>query len=883
MLKKDRELLKQIAGNMEASQSEIKTLVETLVALSEKSENEKNEATQVNTEQVVEALKILAEKSENNGLKDYSETSQLNNEKMVSMLNKLIEATENNGIKELTQASREGIKSLTEAMEKQTTRMLPQTIKGNEFTDNEKLIAAYALNLCTVSISQIIDYNDIYILEQEYEAILNNLNLEKMPKDEALLNILKQILDTVTFFRIQEGEKVLQEKKYQHQMKNAIWNAVPNLGVVIASGDPKAMALSLVTQVGAGYMNYRKEKAKIQLEHEEEKWKLQRSAIEQFNGLRRELFDTSWRLAKEYGFKEEYRLTEHQISQYNAILMDTNPIRRYERLESIEKYFEAYLPYWYYRGSAAYEIFKNENVLIELQTDFKDKAKKSFKRYFELEDNGCELLRNNQITAVCALEYVEFLANAEKYGDIETNKDKYLEKALKNSVGCNDIINICAMQYLNLGRYDKAAELFKELVNEGYNTSLNTYILSSIYVNGYLQIEDKEYKSKCYLSYKTLEAKLKDTPDKNSLMQWLELSDDAKKAQEAYLEKQKYIYAITHANVLLQIIKRYETKFELIRAEIENFERKDVYESIGRSFIDLYNDMIDVISSMNFFTWDEKQKSRIRLLEVETIKDNDSVSEIYKKYTFDFATHEFFEHLIKEMCLQVKTIKDMQILTDIEKELLTVCNQFGFEFFINDFNNVEFPKEKIDEKYISYNNEQTQADKSSIMKNNMKETIKKHSAKIEKTGAFKVLTDDVNIREYLTKTKRKSKKGKYIDIIAVIDKITDGKDNVDVLLAVEGFCVVKKKKYDINKVVEYSKLGDELKVYEDEQEYGSIVNLLDVLVQQKGDEEEKNSNYKNIIDLVNKLFFTNKNENRIFNKTPNKSIVAEFNLQGEND
>ena len=36
----------------------------------------------------------------------------------------------------------------------------------------------------------IIDYDDINIMEQEYEAILNNLNLEQMPKDEALLNIL---------------------------------------------------------------------------------------------------------------------------------------------------------------------------------------------------------------------------------------------------------------------------------------------------------------------------------------------------------------------------------------------------------------------------------------------------------------------------------------------------------------------------------------------------------------------------------------------------------------------------------------------------------------------------------------------------------------------
>lgn len=39
---------------------------------------------------------------------------------------------------------------------------------------NEKLKAAYALNLWTVSISQIIDYNDMNILEQEYNTIMCN-------------------------------------------------------------------------------------------------------------------------------------------------------------------------------------------------------------------------------------------------------------------------------------------------------------------------------------------------------------------------------------------------------------------------------------------------------------------------------------------------------------------------------------------------------------------------------------------------------------------------------------------------------------------------------------------------------------------------------------
>ena len=42
-----------------------------------------------------------------------------------------------------------------------------------EYSDEEKIKAAYALNLCTVSVSQIIDYADVNILEQEYETILN--------------------------------------------------------------------------------------------------------------------------------------------------------------------------------------------------------------------------------------------------------------------------------------------------------------------------------------------------------------------------------------------------------------------------------------------------------------------------------------------------------------------------------------------------------------------------------------------------------------------------------------------------------------------------------------------------------------------------------------
>lgn len=231
--------------------------------------------------------------------------------------------------------------------------------EGKKLSELEKKQAAYALNMCTVSVSQIIDYEDLNILEQEYDAILNNINLEHMPKDEALLNILKQLLDTITYFRIQEGDKKMIEKEYQHKMKNAIWAAVPNFGLIVAGGSPLTMAISLASQVGIGYMNYRRNKAEYNLDKEKQMWQLQRTAIEQFNGLRRELFNTAWRLADAYGFDDKLRLTEKQIKQYDEILLDQDEIRKYERLEAIKENFEAYPPFWYFIGNAANFIAGN--------------------------------------------------------------------------------------------------------------------------------------------------------------------------------------------------------------------------------------------------------------------------------------------------------------------------------------------------------------------------------------------------------------------------------------------------------------------------------------------------------------------------------------------
>lgn len=361
--------------------------------------------------------------------------------------------------------------------------------KEMEHSEEEKMAAAYALNMCNVSVSQIVDYNDLYILEQEYDAILNNLNLKKIPKEEALLRILTELLNTITFFRIQEIKKTQIQKKYQQNMKNAIWSAVPSLSVFV-SGNPVVMALSIATTVGTGYMNYRKEKANALQSKEDAEVELQITAIEQFNALRRELFTTAWRLAAEYNFDDHLRLTERQIKQYNEILMDPDEYRKYARLEAIQENFEAYPAFWYFFGHTANYIAANANE-SSTKNEYMKRARSHFDKYKEL--NKYTILREDNMTASFALEYIDLL-----YLEGDPDKDlinEFIGMALKNAGNNFDIIQLCTLNYLRIGDYQSAAKWLKILVNEDYNKVINAQILSGIYV-GQRNIPDYELLTK---------------------------------------------------------------------------------------------------------------------------------------------------------------------------------------------------------------------------------------------------------------------------------------------------------------------------------------------------------------------------------------------------
>lgn len=567
-----------------------------------------------------------------------------------------------------------------------TRYLADETANAETMSEDDKLRAAYALNMCTVSVSQIVDYQDLNVLEQEYEAILNNLNLEQIPKDEALLHILRQILDTVTFFRIEEGDKAMIEKEYQQKMKNAIWSAVPNFGMIVAGGNPVTMAISLASQIGIGYMNYRRTKAENSLEREKQMWQLERSAIEQFNGLRRELFDTSWRLADTYHFPEKYRLTERQIKQYNAILMDSDIIRKYERLEAIQEKFEAYPPFWYHFGNTANAIARGEIQGVdkkELVEQYKGKARQHFLKFREV--NKFNLLREDPITSACDLELVDLL--------LEKDKNDPAIRALideaKNKAGNSwDILQLCVIAYLKINAFDEAARILKILVNEEYNTVVNAQFLSNIYVYYYLNTKDNLEKTSIKTDYMILSTKV----DPHYLFPF-PVKGTIKKdeAMNQFLSSQKTILTEKYRLVLGRFLTKYTKRINSIiplpketghylhtqydddsiylgldqyknerisrvKTAMSSHSGKQMYKrqvsdvSYTYELLSILNDFVDAISQFDCF--DEDQIEQIVDKINKALKDNKSTIQEIEESLGDFSVDEY----TKAQCINLKTL-----------------------------------------------------------------------------------------------------------------------------------------------------------------------------------------------------------------------------------
>lgn len=331
--------------------------------------------------------------------------------------------------------------------------------------ERKKLKAACALNMCMVSLSQIVDYQNLEILKMEYDSILNNLNLEKIVKDEPLLKAVQAIMDACHFYILHAKDKEMLKKKQQARLKGALGNALGggNVIAVLGSGNPWAIAAGAAAMIGVAAVNYKSQRDKAKLENELDEWQLERSALEQLHNLRRTLFETAWRFAEKYNYPDEYRLTEKQIAIYNDIIKNPDPQTRYESLWLIRDNFRAYPIFWYYLGRAALETsdaFRPDsaegagkrqlaygNGDVVLCGEYRKKAFDAYETFKKCH-LGNELMREDLVAASAYLDHAQLCDPSQPQQLLQILED--VNQAYKIASMDVDVVQSCAFRYLQL-------------------------------------------------------------------------------------------------------------------------------------------------------------------------------------------------------------------------------------------------------------------------------------------------------------------------------------------------------------------------------------------------------------------------------------------------
>ena len=259
--------------------------------------------------------------------------------------------------------------------------------------NDDAFLAILALNYCHLSLVKIIEYNDRVVLDEEYNNIINNINLSKI-KDRELIDILKKLMDVLTQFKLDERSKEKLLKQYEKNVEGTLYSAlkeggdvnlnmsdVANIvarqastaatagaGATMLSGPAAPMVAAatgaiILVQVGSAYVNYRNALTAYREALDESVWKLESEAITRINEINKIFLETYWKLMTKYKAPDKWRLTLGQFNDYLTVLKEKDNSRKYRNLIRMENDFTLFPPYWYFRGAAAQKIGKKDDVL----------------------------------------------------------------------------------------------------------------------------------------------------------------------------------------------------------------------------------------------------------------------------------------------------------------------------------------------------------------------------------------------------------------------------------------------------------------------------------------------------------------------------------------
>lgn len=224
--------------------------------------------------------------------------------------------------------------------------------------------AMLALNYCHMSLVRILAYQDRIILDEEYNNIINNINLSAI-KDEEILTVLKSLMDALTEFKLTDGDKRMLTQEYDRQVAKAFHLAFKSDMVNMITG----MTMNAITEkinagpmlrsllaVGGQYEHYRNNLDEYRDQLDKKLWRLEKDTIAEINDLRKSFLEVYWRLMTKYNIPDEWRLSEQQLQRVVDVFEEHDAEKRLRQLEEMQQNFVMFPPFWYAVAKTAHEL-----------------------------------------------------------------------------------------------------------------------------------------------------------------------------------------------------------------------------------------------------------------------------------------------------------------------------------------------------------------------------------------------------------------------------------------------------------------------------------------------------------------------------------------------
>jgi hypothetical protein len=331
----------------------------------------------------------------------------------------------------------------------------------------QQLQVIQTLNYITVSLSRIINYNDQGVLQQEYDNVLNNINLNQIP-DQDLITMFKKLMYQITEEKISNKQYEFIKERYLKNVNNALVDGFKNFASSINfnTPNPYVIAASALANVGPVYFDYTAKIDKYKSARKEEEWNLQKDLIKRLNDLRSEILNYSWVLLRSYVIPDEWRLSEENVDSFIKALRDHDTdldkkidikvasSRLLRRLKIQEDRLSMYPPYWYYRGKAAQDSNQNEEAI------------KSYERFAEIR---LPIWRKDPFVPAVAMKTIELQPDSEHhvFKNLELIKRNSRESDWSNYL-------FMALQYARFDNNKLATDMISISLDNG-----NKEILSS--------------------------------------------------------------------------------------------------------------------------------------------------------------------------------------------------------------------------------------------------------------------------------------------------------------------------------------------------------------------------------------------------------------------